>query len=185
MTAVPLLARLMLFAVMAAILVGCGKVRAQTEPVVALNVPSPPERVAIPVQIPEPEAPPADPAPPATTSTAPPRGQRPDTTARADRPAAAQPTVITPVEAPPPPPVLQTTTNIGALEQKTTALLAEAQRNLDKVNYKDLGVQARAQYDRAVGFIKNAHNALAIKNYNYAEQLADKAASLAKELVKG
>ena len=39
-------------------------------------------------------------------------------------------------------------------------------------------------YDRAMAFIRNAKNALQIKNYINAEQLAAKAASLARELVK-
>jgi hypothetical protein len=84
-----------------------------------------------------------------------------------------------------PAPVLQTTANVGALEERALWLLAEAERNLERVNRRDLGAQARAQYDRAVSFIRNAKNALQIRNFNYAEQLAAKAAAVARELVRG
>ena len=80
---------------------------------------------------------------------------------------------------------LQTTADVGPLEQKTNGLLFEAQQNLDRVKRKDLGQQARAQYDSAVSFIKSARSALVVKNYVFAEQLATKALAVAKELAKG
>ena len=47
-----------------------------------------------------------------------------------------------------------------------------------------LGSEARAQYDNAVGLIRMSKNYLKLKNYMYAEQLADKAAAVALLLIK-
>jgi hypothetical protein len=183
MSGVVRLVRLIVLAWLAAGLAACNKAQARVEPFMALNVPSPPARVAVPVQLPEPEEPePPEPPPPIAPAAAPSRPRTDTAPGRSDRPAAAAPAPQTPVETAP---VLQTTANIGALEQKATGLLEEAQQNLKRVNYRDLGAQAREQYDRALGFIRNARSALQIRNFMFAEQLATKAAAVARELVKG
>jgi hypothetical protein len=175
----------MLSAAVAAALVttstACRKVQAKTPaappPVMALDIPTPPARVTIPVELPDVEPPTsaqqpaARPSPPRTDNSAAPRATPPPTPA----PAAAEG----------PAPVLQTTTDTGGQERKTQSLIDEAARNLENVKYRELSPQAKAQYDSAVSFIKNARLALRNKNYPYAEQLAMKAAALARELVKG
>ena len=42
-----------------------------------------------------------------------------------------------------------------------------------------LGSDARAQFDSAMGFVRQADEALKVKNLVYAGQLADKAATMA------
>jgi hypothetical protein len=158
----------------------CSRMQARTLPPVAMNVPPPPPRVAIPVSLPEqpvtepepdpPAAPPATPARP-RTETAPPR------TVIEPKPSAAPATP----EGPTP---LQTTANVSALAQRATWLLGEAEKALERVNLAQLVPQERAQYHLARGFIRNARNALQLKNFTFAEQLADKAAKLARALVK-
>jgi hypothetical protein len=160
---------------------GCARTQARTVPQVAMLVPPPPPRVAIPVSLPEPavepeEAPP-EPAPPAPPPT---RTETPAPRTVIDRPS-PPPAAATDAPAP----VLQTTPNVGALEQRVTWLIGDAEKNLERVNRGQLGVQARAQFDRAVSYIRGARNAMQIRNFNYAEQLADKAARIARALVPG
>jgi hypothetical protein len=162
---------------------GCARMQARTPQPVAMSVPPPPPRVAIPVVLPEPWVEP--PAPPAAEPTEPARPRVDAPSRSADRPQPAPAPPVTAAAPEPPAPVLQTTTNVGALEQRASRLLREAEGNLDRVSYRDLNLQARAQYDRAIGFIRNARSALNVKNYNYAEQLAAKAAAVARELIKG
>ena len=160
-------------------LAACTHVQARTpEADPALVTPPPPPRVIVPVTITVPEPEPAPPAP-APARSNPPASRPPD---RATPPA-TPPT--TPVETPAaPPPVLQTTSNLGDLEQKTLAALAKANGDLAKVDPKQLGADAHAQYDTAKGFIRQAEAALKGKNLVYAKELADKAAALAGLLVR-
>jgi hypothetical protein len=153
------------------------KTPAAPTPVVALDIPTPPARVTIPVELPDVE-PPTNAQQPAASPARP----RADSSA-APRP--APPPAPTPAPTESPAPVLQTTTDTGGQERKTQSLIDEAARNLENVKYRDLSPQAKAQYDSAVSFIKNARVALRNKNYMYAEQLAMKAAAVARELVKG
>ena len=152
-------------------------------PMPALEVPLPPGRLIIPSPIPEskveptptPVAPPPV-RPPATTPT-------PHPAERSTPPPAPTPT---PEPTPPPSnaPVLQTTSDVIAIEQKAKAQLASAQHDLDKINPKTLGPDAKVQYDAARQYITQADDALKLKNYIFAGQLADKAAVLASLLVK-
>jgi len=160
----------------------CGRLQARTPPHVAMAVPPPPVRVAIPVTLPEPEVAPEPPPPPPPAEPTRPRSE-PNAPRAGDRPAPTPPAPAVAPEAPAA--VLQTTSNVGALEQRTSGLLKEAEGNLDRVNYRELNQQSRAQYDRAISFIRDARGALNAKNFNRAEQLAVKAAALSRELVKG
>jgi hypothetical protein len=161
-------------------LVACTKAQARTPaPQVALAMPVPPPRVMIPVELSAPE-------PPAPPPAAAPEPDRPAAPRPAARPGGNAPTTPAPVIAESPnAPVLRTTADVTALEQRTNTLLQEAQTTLDRVKYADLGMLAKQQYDSAMGFIKLARGALRVKNYMQAESLADKAAKLARELVKG
>jgi len=84
-----------------------------------------------------------------------------------------------PAPAPEPPPTLQTTANPSAVEQRTRAALANATRDLGRINARSLGPDARAQYDIARRYVAQANAALDAKNFEFAQQLADKAATLA------
>jgi hypothetical protein len=81
--------------------------------------------------------------------------------------------------------VLQTTANTAAREKQVHDLLTQARADLLRVNRKSLGQDARAQFDSAQGFIRQAEEALKVKNLVYAGQLADKAATMAALLRKG
>ena len=176
-----LLSRLALAALIPAGLAACNKVQAHVPgPVASLEMPEPPGRSLIPVELPEyvepVPAPVEEPEPPPSTA-------RPAVAVTRPTPPAATPAAPAP-EAPPPP-VLQTTSNTAALEQKIVQLLGSAQQNLKSVNFRDLSATGRAHYDRTRDFIRMAGDALKIRNFMLAEQLAIKAAAVADLLVKG
>lgn len=147
-------------------------------PVALLEIPAPPARLVIPVELPDtPEPPPEVAEPPAP----------PPTPARRDPVATAKPTdkPAAPPTATAPQPVLRTTADTAAVEQRIQQLLRSAQQDLGQVNYRDLSADARAQYDAARSYIRQAGNAVKTKNYLFAETLASRAALLAGALVKG
>ena len=162
-------------------LVACTKAQARTPTAqVALAIPLPPPRVMIPVELSAPEPPPPPPAPvPEPDRT---RAERSTTARPGDKPVTTPAPVI--AESPSAP-VLRTTADVAALEQRTAGLLQEAESSLGRVKYADLGSQAKEQFNSAMSFIRLARGALRVKNYMQAESLADKAAKLARELVKG
>ena len=57
-------------------------------------------------------------------------------------------------------------------------------RDLSRIDYRALSVDAQAQYDIAKRFTEQADEAMKAKNFVFAEQLADKAAALAAQLLK-
>lgn len=174
--------RLIVLVVVAVGCAACGRMQARTPPPVAMLVPPPPPRSVIPVSLPELPIVEPEPEPPAAAPAAPAR-PRPDTVpARStEKPAPPATPAVTPETTTL---VLQTTANISALEHRASVLLGEAERNLKGVNRGQLVPQERAQFDRAIGFIRSARDAMQRKNFSFAEQLADKAAKLAKALVK-
>jgi hypothetical protein len=160
----------------------CTRTQARTPPPVVMLVPPPPPPVVIPVSLPEQPEPEPEPEPPAAAPTAPAR-PRPEAPARpVERPSPPTTTAATPDT---PTVVLETTANTGALERRTSWLISQAEKDLERVNRSQLAAQARAQFDRAMSFVRNARGAMQRRNFSYAEQLATKAALLARELVKG
>ena len=116
--------------------------------------------------------------------TTPPPERIPTVTSRTPDAPPPAPAVVAPPPAaapatPAPAPTLQTTANPAAGEQRTRAALANATRDLGRIDVRMLSVDARAQYDIARRFIAQATDALNAKNYEFAQQLADKAATLA------
>ena len=81
-------------------------------------------------------------------------------------------------------PTLQTTTNVGEVEQKVRATIAQASRDLGRIETRNLNAEAKAQYDIAKRFVQQAGEALTAKNFVFAGQLADKAANLAALLTR-
>jgi len=173
----PLISRLIVFALGGALLSGCAANAAPLVPTgePALNAPEPPARVVVPAPE-QPTLPPVEEPPPAAETTT-----KPTRTAPPRPPVATTP----PTEPPPPPvsttppPVLQTSANTAEFERRVRGQLTLAQTNLAQINPRNLGVEARAQYDAARGFIRQAEDALKVKNLVYAGQLADKAATMA------
>jgi hypothetical protein len=177
-SAAPSRARVIAIALLVAAAAGCAKTHARTPaPSPALAAPEPPDRVIVPITLAAPiEAAPAAPAPavpaPAPRATPPRAAERP--TEQTSPPAAPRDAA--------PPPVLQTTSNPAEMEQRARGLIADAQRALDRVARDQLSANARAQYDTATSFIRQADAALKIRNVVLAQELAQKASALASQL---
>jgi outer membrane biosynthesis protein TonB len=122
---------------------------------VAINPPETPAPAPTAIKPPETPAPAPSPAPPPVAS---------------DRPPAPNPDR---------PPTLQTAANAGAAEQRTRTSLASATRDLGRIDVRSLSADAKVQYDIARRFVAQATDALNAKNFEFAQQLADKAATLA------
>ena len=172
--------------------VACSRLHARTVPEAPpLATPTPPPRVLIPITstpIVNAEPPIAAPNPDLPVDApraAPPRAAErtePRPPAAASPPAEAPPVEdVGPVEAPR---TLQATANAAQTEQRARTLLASAERDLGRIDYRTLGDNARAQYDVAKQFARQAEEALRDKNVVFAEQLADKAAGLATLLLR-
>jgi hypothetical protein len=158
-------------------LCGCLKTPPKVQPVTAMTMPSPPAHVLIPVVLMEPAEPaPVEPEPPAAASAP----NRPRPGGPATRPAERPPSTAA-AEPPAPPPVLQTTAD-GRQADAIRSKVLDAEQKLNALNLRELNVSARAQVEQARGFIRRANEALKIKNYLYAEQLARKAAAVANQL---
>jgi len=161
----------------------CGKVNARTPgPSPALAVPTTEPRMVIPVSVeaPPPAAPAEPPGAPAAEirDQAPPK-PRPTGIAQTTTPPATPPT-----EPPPQPPAVQTRTNVTEIERDARGLLDQAERGLRGVDRQTLSSDTRAQFDNAERFIRMAMGALEVRNFVYAYYCADKAATLARLLVK-
>ncbi len=167
----------------------CAKVHARTigPP---LDAPAPPPRV-VPVALQPIESQPIVASPPVGDVPAPqPSDRIPARPAapRTERPEPATVPAATPAVRPAPDapeqPTLQTTANPAAAEQRTRASLASATRDLDRIDVRTLNSDAKAQFDIARRFVAQASSALNAKNFEFAQQLADKAATLAALLQK-
>ena len=110
--------------------------------------------------------------------------QSPPTTPPPAAPPVAAERPSTPPSQEPPPPTLQTTANPEAGEERTLLALDKAKRDLGRIDMKTLSTDGKAQYDMARRFVAQATDALTAKNYDFAQQLADKAATLAAGLLR-
>lgn len=173
------MARLALVALMGLGLAGCAA-RAETRavPMPALVVPPVPARVLVP-EIEEVAPPVVEVAVPAKPATKPAAATTP---AEKPEPEPEQPVApparteeATRVRTP-------QTANDTEAERQVRAVMARAQSTLDNVDYTALSQAARQQYDTAKRFIRQANSALAIRNYVFARNLADKADTLARQL---
>ena len=158
----------------------CTRAHAKTAPdAPPLDMPAPPPRDVAPnetdVLAP---APPAEAPGPAPRAPARPRSASP-------RPDSAPSEPPRPVEQTVQPPATLQTTPTGAdgeVERTIRALLARATADLNRIDYRALNADARTQYDTAKRFVGQAQDALRAKNLLFAQNLADKAASLAAQL---
>jgi hypothetical protein len=155
------------------------RAQALTPAATPLNAPQPPPRVVVPAPerptLPEEPAAPAAASTPSGTSGAAGRGR--DSAPPPTRPA-PPPAAEPPATSAPPPPLL-TSANTAEFERRVRATLQKAQGDLSQVKRDSLGTEARAQFDSALGFIRQTEEALKVKNLVYAGQLADKAATMA------
>jgi hypothetical protein len=114
---------------------------------------------------------------------------RPET-ARPDPPKTDGTRAEAPLEAPktedPSKPTLQTTPTVAEVEVERTirGVIARANADLGRVNYRALSTDGRTQYDSAIRFIQQAEEALEPRTRNlvFARNLADKALALAAQL---
>ena len=177
-------------AVCACLTSACFGVRAKT--VMAptpLDMPEPPPRV---VEVREPDVPPPIPLPeepvrntpirppsrPATEPARPAPPSAPETPVEA-----AKPEELTPRT---PTTTLQTTPTQREeeVERRIWGLLSQAKADLNRINYQALTSDGRTQYEQAKRFISQAEDALQrARNFVYANNLADKAATIAAQLL--
>jgi hypothetical protein len=165
------------------------KAKAQTLPDgPPLAVPVAPEHSIVIEQIaeapppePEPEVVPEPPPVPRTTGTRTPISKpapKPENTPTANPPA------VTP-QPPPEAPVIRAQPAASAGdERKVQDLVKKAADDLLRVDYKKLSKDGQAQYDQSKRFSDQAQQALKERNVPYALTLAEKAATLAAELVR-
>lgn len=168
----------------------CARVQARTAPDgPPLDMPAPPARVIAPVDEPISSAPaePAEPTavPPSANRRQPPRrtttepAPKPETTPPAEPalPAATTPETTRPAETAP------TLRAPGSAEKPIRDRLGFAQRDLGRVDYAKLSAEGRSQYEQSKRFIQQAEQALKDQNFVFAQTLADKAATLAEQLL--
>ena len=164
--------------------VACTKVQARVPPPPppppALTTATPPDPLVVPAPLVERVPLPVSDPTPASTRPAPPAASRGNerVTPPVTPPPAAPPE-------PPPPQALQTTANVGEIERKARESLDHAGRDLERVDYVNLGKDARDQFDNAKRMMSVAKAALTNKNYRLAHEMAGKAAAMASLLVKG
>jgi hypothetical protein len=70
-------------------------------------------------------------------------------------------------------------------ERGVRELLTRAARDLNRVDYGKLSADGRTQYEQSKRFSQQAEQALRDRNFVFATTLADKAATLATELLGG
>jgi hypothetical protein len=146
-----------------------------------LEVPAPPSRTLV-ASTAEPEPPP----PAATPATGAPPAARP---AEPPPPARTAPPPATPPATPPTTPATEVpppqNPAAAAMENRVRGVLTEVDRLLTNVVVEQLSREARDHYNTAVSHLRQAREALSVyKNVVYAQELADRALTLAKQLGK-
>ena len=173
----------------AAVAGGCARAQAKTVPDgPPLDVPAPPARVIAAVEEPIATTPaePLEPAP-APASTTRRTVRRPANPEPAQKPEPTPPAeAALPQAAPHEPPVTAPAPTLrapGSAEKPIRDLVIQAQRNLARVDYAKLTEAGKTQYEQSKRFAEQAEQALKDQNIPYAQTLADKAATLAAELL--
>lgn len=170
---------------------GCVRPRPNTrvQPT-SLEVPPPPPRLIVP---PEPEEPPdekvaEEPEAKDRRPTRPrpqPARERAETAKPADAKQEPPPEARPPATAPVPPGQLQPQLSVkpDVMRRQVSDQLSQAKKELDRIDYRALGADAKAQYETAKRFIDQAWQALNDQNLLFAAKLAEKALGLASNLV--
>jgi len=177
----------------ATVAAGCAKARAESAPDgPPLEMPAPPPRVLAPVDQPlpataaVPEIPIVEPRPPVRPPVRRPNGAT-EAEARPEPP--AQPPAA--AQAPPDPAPTETRelraapSSAPSAERGVRELLTRAARDLNRVDYGRLSADGRSQYEQSKRFSQQAEQALKDRNFVFASTLADKAATLATQLLGG
>jgi outer membrane biosynthesis protein TonB len=169
-------------------LVGCGaRAKAQTLPDgPPLAVPTAPAHEIVIEQIAEAPPPQPEPVPEPVAATPNPNAIKVQTKPSAPKPEppANQPAVAPPA-APETPVVRASPAAAAGDETKARTLIARATNDLEKrVDFQRLSDEGKAQYNQSKRFRDQADQALKERNFLLAVTLADKAATLAAELVR-
>lgn len=169
----------------------CAKARAETAPDgPPLSVPEPPARVLAPIDEPLPATTAVPDTPPATPprAVARPPARRADTEAPRQEPPPPAPAAVAPQPEPVPTETRELraapNANTVAAERGVREQLARASRDINRVDYTRLSTAGREQYDQSKRFAQQAEEALRDRNFTFAATLADKAATLAAELLR-
>jgi outer membrane biosynthesis protein TonB len=164
----------------------CASAQARSEPGgPALASPVPPPHAIVPVEIvEEPAAPPALPSPKPVIVRPSSRRSAAKPERAAEKPVEKPDPAAVPAQpaAPPAAPPLQTTADVEGMATAIRKRMDQASADLDRTEYGALSTERRAQFDTAKRFLQQADEALKEKNLVFAEQLADKAATLAAAL---
>lgn len=169
----------------------CVRAQAKTAPDgPPLEVPAPPPRVIAAAEEPiaTPPAEPLEPAPAPASTTRKPVRRPAAQTEPPPKPEPAPTDTPTPQTTPPEPavtttPPAPTLRAPGSAEKPIRDLVAKAQRDLAQVDYAKLTSAGKTQYEQSKRFAEQAEQALKDQNIPYAQTLADKAATLAAELL--
>ena len=180
------------------ILSGCASLSAKGKApeLPPMNVPPPPPRIIEPTPepLPEPVAdlPPAPPIANAPRGTSRPPVSRPAPQSEAakpdPKPAEPPPPAQEPVPAPvtPPPPSAQLrtpqTADTNNSEKAIRATLDRARLLLQNVDYRQLNAERKKAYDDSGRYMRQAEDAVKEGNLVFAQSLANKAETLAREL---
>ena len=178
------------FALLVSLSACSAKAKAQTLPDgPPLAVPVAPEHSIVIEQVAE--APPPEPEPeviPAQPPARPPAtGTRTPITKPAPKPEntpAVTPPAVVPPPAPEPQVIRAQPAAAAGDERKVQELVKKAAEDLTHVDYKKLSKDGQSQYDQSKRFSDQAQQALKERNVPYALTLAEKAATLAAELVR-
>jgi len=164
----------------------CAKARAETVPDgPPLATPAPPPRVLAPVEEVLAEAPAPPEVPPETPPPAPasprPTPRRPPVATVEPKP----PETVAPAPQPAPPAeaIIRTPAANPAEEKKIGELLSRAERDLNRVDYRNLTSDGKQQYNDSKRFSELAIEAVKARDYALASTLADKAATVASGLL--
>jgi hypothetical protein len=146
-------------------------------------MPLPPPRVVTPMEEPLAAVPITTEMPAAAAATPPPRTPPRNTNAAAATPPPAAPVAPAPAPAVEPPRTVRPTAHELAEEKRIRGLLSRASRDIGRIDYRRLSTEGRAQYDQSKALAEQAEQAIKDRNWVFADTLADKAATLAAELV--
>ena len=178
---------------------GCAKARAE---MVAdgppLEVPAPPDRLIgqiddtltgarVPLGPPDPQGVAAAPATPPASTPRPRATARPPDTESREPASSAAPAAAAPAT-PPPPAVADAARDLrssGDVEaaNRVSGLLQRARADLKGVDPRKLSPDNKAQYEEATRFAQRADEEVKARNFIFAETFADKAATLAAQLI--
>jgi outer membrane biosynthesis protein TonB len=160
----------------------CAKAQARVPDGPPLNMPAPPERVIVTME--EPAPPPAaeEPAPPPAPVASKPAPAPPPRPVAKPEPKPEAPAAAAPEPKPVEPRTLKP--GDGAVSERSIRdRIAAATRDLGRIDYRRLSSPRRTQYDQSKRFVEQAEQAIREQNLVFAATLADKAATLAAELV--